>query len=146
MGSKVGVAIKRVTSTREDQIEKRLRQARDQLTRNELRGLVVVNAERYLARAHYSNRGADLSAELFRKVTRWLDYIHGRDSLTRVVGVVGVATSIRLVRPTQSFDLRLHFHLRFLIARESETQALRERVEKLSLRIAEGLQGIAQMI
>ena len=146
MGSTVGLAIKRVTSPREDQIEKRLRQARDQLTRNELRGLVVVNAERALARVYYSNRGADLSAELFRKVTRWLDYVHGRDSLMRVVGVVGVATSIRLVRQTQSFDLRLHFNPRFLIAQESETQTLRERAKELSLKIAEGLQRIAQAI
>jgi len=146
MGSRAGVAIKRVASKREDQIEKRLREARDQLVRNNLRGIIVVNAERHLARLYHANRGADLSAELFRKVTEWLDYIHGRDPLMHVIGVVGVSTSIRLVRHSQSFDFRLHFNSQFLVAKESETQALQEQFEKLSTRMGEGLQRIAQML
>lgn len=146
MGVRAGVAIKRITSRKASQAEKRLREARDQLVRQNLRGIVVVNAERHLAEAYFSNRSIDLSAELFMKVTEWLDYLHGRDHLQHVMGVVGISSSIRLIRHRQSFDFRLHFHPKFLVAEESETPSLMAQFEKLSTGMAEGLRQIAQVV
>lgn len=146
MGMKTGVAIKRVSSKRADQIEKRLRQARDQLVRNRLTGIIVVNAERYLAHVYQVNRGADLSAELYRKVSEWLDYIHERDQSLNVRAVAGIATSIRLNRSTQGFDFRLHFNPKFLIGHESEAQSLQVKYEELFTRMSNGLRQIAQSL
>lgn len=140
MGIRTGVAIKRVSSKREDQIQKRLRQARNQLRSNNIPGMIVVNSERYLANLYRANRGIDLSKALYIKITEWLDYIHQRDDSLYVRCVAGIATSIRLDRYRQSFNLHLHFHPKFIIGHESETEALHGHLKDLSERIAVGLQ------
>jgi hypothetical protein len=146
MGTRAGVAIKRVSSKRADQIQKRLRQARDQLRRNNIPGMIVINAERYLVNLHRANRGVDLSAAFFSKVADWLHYIHQRDRSLYVRCVAGVATSIRLIRPSQAFDFRLHFTTNFIVGHESETEALQNHLETLSTRMAGGLQHLASLL
>lgn len=135
-GEKLGVPVKRVTSDR--QFRKRVVEAREQLMRSNLKGFIVVHADSYLTRVYFQDRGADLSATLYRKVVGWLDYIDIRDPENRVQAVVGMAMSFRLGRGPegQIFEGLVHFHPRFVA--ESSDAALRA-IDDLASAIANSM-------
>ena len=86
----------------------------------------------------FQDRGVDLSATLYRKVTEWLDYIDIRDPQNRVQAVVGMATSFRLGRGPagQIFEGLVHFHPRFVA--ESSEAAVRA-IDNLASAIAKSM-------
>lgn len=135
----LGVAIKRVTSDNPNQYQKRLRAARDQLKQNGLNGLIVVNATHFLSAIYFADRSVDVSAVLYREVTQWLDYIHRNDENLNVRGVIGIGTSLRYDVHTRSFNGRLHFNPRFLVADEAESLAIDEHLQKVSELMQKGM-------
>jgi hypothetical protein len=110
-----GVAVKRVTS--DEQFRRRVRQAASQLRSANLTGLVLVNAERFLARAYARDRDVNVSSVLYRKTGEWVNFIDEADLNDRILMVAGIATSFRLKRPSvgRQFDFMVHFHPHFVV-------------------------------
>ena len=110
-----GVAVKRVTS--DEQFRRRVRKAAAQLRAANLTGLIIVNAERFLARAYARDRDVNVSTELYRKTGEWVNYIDESDLNDRILIVAGLATSFRLQRPSvgRQFDFMVHFHPHFVV-------------------------------
>jgi hypothetical protein len=109
-----GVAVKRVKSDR--QFEARVRKAQKQLANQELYGFIVVNPEILLAKTYAANPTTDLSAMMFDRTGDWVDYLDRDDTIDRVLAVLALGTSFKLVRDgrRRSFEFRLHVHFRFV--------------------------------
>ena len=122
-----GVAVKRVKSDR--QFEARVRKAQKQLANQKLYGFVVVNPEILLARTYAANPGADPSAMLFDRTGDWVDFLDQDATIDRVLAVLALGTSFRLVRVgrQRQFHFRLHVHFRFVTnGAASEITAIRQ--------------------
>jgi hypothetical protein len=137
-----GVAVKRVKSDR--QFSKRVRKAQQQLAGQGLYGFIVVNPEIFLARAYAQDSAADLSVILFDKTGDWVNYLEQDQTLDRVLAVVGLATSFRLVRsPKQAFEFGLHIHYRFVTKGEpAELAAIRAMSETMMASLKESFDRI----
>lgn len=105
----LGVAVKRVVS--EKQYQRRVKDARKQLEMNKLKGFIVVNAEYFMSRMYFSNKSIDVSAELYKKVSGWYNYISDRDPEGIVLAVMALSTSFKLIRDinNQYFNLSIQF-------------------------------------
>jgi len=129
IGSRVwGVAVKRVKSDRH--YARRVKKAQKQLANQSLYGFIVVNPEIFLARARAKDPDADLSSVMFDKTGDWVDYLTQDQTLDRVLGVVGLASSFQLVRSPQghTFEFRLHIHFRFVTQGDARELAAIKRV------------------
>jgi hypothetical protein len=122
-----GVAVKRVKSDR--QFEARVRKAQKQLANQKLYGFIVVNPEILLAKTYRANPETDLSAMLFDRTGDWVDYLDRDATIDRVLAVLALGTSFKLVREgrQRSFEFRLHVHFRFVTnGAASEIAAIRQ--------------------
>lgn len=116
-GEEWPVAVKRVTSGRN--FQKRMREARDQLTRAQRPGFIAVSADQFLVERYERDREADLSAIHYGQIAEWTDRLVLRPRNNPVVGVIGLCTSFRHIRGTPSaMNLTLHFHQRFITWQE----------------------------
>lgn len=105
---RLGVAVKRVTSTNDQQYHKRVRKAHRQLKRAGLEGFVVVYADQLLARA--VGQHADLGSWLYNKVDEWLESIPLDSPDCTVIGLIGLAFSFEHIPGTPR---AMHASLRF---------------------------------
>lgn len=117
-GQKWPVAVKRVTSARN--FQKRMRDARGQLTRSKRAGFIAVSADQFLVEQYEENREADLSASHYAQIAEWTDRLSLAKESNPVVGVIGLCTSFRHIHGTPSaMNLSLHFHQRFITWQDS---------------------------
>lgn len=139
-----GVAVKRVKSDR--QFEARVRKAQGQLAGQGLYGFIVVNPDVVLGKIRAANPAADLSALLFDRTAVWVDYLDHDSTLDRVLAVMALGTSFRLVRSgrQRSFELTLHFHPRFVTnGAKSEMAAIRGLANTMMQNLKSSLEGLS---
>jgi hypothetical protein len=121
-----GVAVKRVKSDR--QFQARVRKAQEQLAGQKLYGFIVVNPDILLGKLYAANPEADLSTMLFERTGDWVNYLNQDATLDRVLAVMALGTSFKLVRNgrQRSFEFGLHIHQRFVTnGADSEMAAIR---------------------
>jgi len=141
-GRKWPVAVKRVTSARN--FQKRMRDARDQLTTSKRAGFIAVSADQFLVEQYEEDREADLSAIHYRQMAEWTDrLVVGREN-NPVVGVIGLCTSFRHIRGTpSSMNLNLHFHQCFITWQDP---ALLRAAEKVGASMTDSLTGMLSRV
>lgn len=135
--TRIGVAVKRVKSDK--QFAKRVMAAERQLEKDGLYGFIVVNAALFLMRLYRSNRSADLSAALWAKTNEWISILDLEKANTRVLAVIGLATSFTHVGSGgRALAFNLHFHPQFIVESGSAAeQNIRQTIETMGRSMSE---------
>lgn len=134
--SETGIAVKRLSSVEPRQILEQLNRARKQLRNSGRPGLIVVDGSVLLREEYQRDGSADLSRSLYVHISGWLDQVHESDDEFFVRGIVGVATSARLVE--QAFDSRQHFATKFLALDEAHLARLNTQQAQMAERLPLG--------
>jgi hypothetical protein len=135
--ARFGVAVKRVKS--ESQYQSRILEAERQIEKQDLDGIIVINAEVHLMRLYHADRSVDYSKALFGKTDQLISYLDLEKPGSRILAVIGVATSFRrpVRRGGREFEVNMHFHPQFVI---TDDPAAKIEAGKVAERMARGIQ------